>query len=340
MKRFLACLLATATLTVCSVPSAFAASEEALSAANSLYSLGLFQGTGTNSDGSPSFDLDRAPTRNEAVTMLVRLLGQEKEATGHLWTLPFSDVTSWAKPYIGFAFANKLTSGTSLYKFSGNNAVSTTQYLTFVLRALGYESGVDFQWDQAWELSDRLGITKGQYNVSSPFTRGDVALISYHALSSKPKGSSKTLLETLQSTKSSGGAASADDMLAILEPYEKGIALIIQSMTDLFNNIDSVTEWSELLTLCHREQSQIRQAANYFTSAAQACRNFSDTQNLKYKFLEISALYSTVSNHDDITIDNIFEYEDYQSHIQSLVDEILKSIDIEIDGWIITYPGS
>lgn len=49
-------------------------------AAQNLYELGLFNGTGTDTDGNPIFDLDRAPTRHEAVTMLVRLLGKGEEA--------------------------------------------------------------------------------------------------------------------------------------------------------------------------------------------------------------------------------------------------------------------
>ena len=47
-----------------------AASDEAVNAAEELYARGLFKGTGTDSDGLPIFDLDRTPTRNEAVTML------------------------------------------------------------------------------------------------------------------------------------------------------------------------------------------------------------------------------------------------------------------------------
>lgn len=78
-KRILSMFLAV-TLICVSAPTAFAASEEAVAAANALYSLGLFSGTGTDANGNPEFDLDRAPTRNEAVTMLVRLLGKEGEA--------------------------------------------------------------------------------------------------------------------------------------------------------------------------------------------------------------------------------------------------------------------
>ena len=49
--------------------------EQALTAAQKLHAMGLFQGVGTNADGTPDFDLDRTPTRVEGIVMLVRLLG-------------------------------------------------------------------------------------------------------------------------------------------------------------------------------------------------------------------------------------------------------------------------
>lgn len=197
-KRIISMLLAVMLICV-SVPTAFAASEEAVAAANALYSLGLFSGTGTDANGNPEFDLDRAPTRNEAVTMLVRLLGKEGEAKSGTWDIPFTDVAEWAKPYVGYAYANKLTGGTSATTFGGSDQVSATQYLTFVLRALGYKSSVDFQWDKAWELSDQLGITHGQYNAASSFSRGDTAIVSYSALTQRAKDLNITLIQSLQS---------------------------------------------------------------------------------------------------------------------------------------------
>ena len=76
MKRVLSALLAVCLL-LAMIPAAYAAQTEAAEAADTLYALGLFKGTGTDADGKPVFDLDRAPTRAEAVTMLVRLLGKE-----------------------------------------------------------------------------------------------------------------------------------------------------------------------------------------------------------------------------------------------------------------------
>lgn len=178
--------------------TAHAASDEATAAANALYELGLFNGTGKDEEGNPIFDLDRTPTRYEAVTMLVRLLGKASEAESNTYSTPFNDVVAWATPYVGYAYANKLTSGTSGTTYGGAGNITASQYLTFVLRALGYDSDTDFQWDKAWELSDKIGLTNGQYNISTTnFTRGDVAFISYRVLSCKIKNSNQTLVRKL-----------------------------------------------------------------------------------------------------------------------------------------------
>ena len=199
-RRIMSLLLALVLL-LGLVPMAFAADSQAQDAAEALYQLGLFQGTGKNADGSPKFDLDRAPTRAEAVTMLVRLLGKETEAKSSEWDIPFTDVADWAKPYVGYAYESKLTNGVSETRFGGNQTVTAVQYLTFVLRALGYESGKDFLWNAAWELSDRIGLTDGQYGAQTTrFLRGDAAVISYNALLLCPNGQSVTLQEQITGT--------------------------------------------------------------------------------------------------------------------------------------------
>ena len=172
--------------------------DDAARAAQALYDLGLFQGTGNNADGTPNFDLGRTPTRAEAVTMLVRLLGKDAEAKAGSWTTPFTDVADWAKPYVGYAYTNGLTTGTSATTFGGEDPINVTQYLTFVLRALGYTSGTDFQWDSAWTKADEIGLTDGSYNANTAaFTRGDVATISESALGAERKGQNTTMLSEL-----------------------------------------------------------------------------------------------------------------------------------------------
>ena len=197
MKKLIAILLAVC-LVFALTPAAFAADAEEITAANVLNALGLFQGVGKDADGKPVYDLDRAPNRMEAVTMLVRLLGKEEEANAGTWEIPFTDVKDWAKPYVGYAYANGLTKGYSEKTFGGTDPVTATQYLTFALRALGYSSDSDFKWNAAWELSDQLGITAGEYDASTAaFDRGDVVKISYAALGVFVKGTGGTLGEKL-----------------------------------------------------------------------------------------------------------------------------------------------
>lgn len=104
MKKKLLSLFLALTLALSLAAPAWAATpEEAQDSAQLLYNLGLFQGSGTNEDGSPRFALERAPTRAEAVTILVRLLGAEEAAQAQTWTTPFTDVPDWAQSYVGYA---------------------------------------------------------------------------------------------------------------------------------------------------------------------------------------------------------------------------------------------
>lgn len=184
-------------------------------AAKVLNQLGLFEGVGAGADGAPNFDLDRAPSREEAVTMLVRLLGKDAAAKNGTFNTPFTDVSDWALPYVGYAYQNKLTLGTGATTFGGADTVTTAQYLTFVLRALGYSSETDFGWSASWVLSDALGITYGEYDENSlDFTRGDVAIISASALAAPMKDSSDNLLSYL---KASGALAKSSVVLMDIE---------------------------------------------------------------------------------------------------------------------------
>lgn len=196
MKKLL-CPLFALLIVLSLSTAAFAADYSAEESANALYELGLFQGTGETANGKPIYSLDAAPTRAQAVTMLVRLLGKEAEAKAGTWTVPFSDLADWARPYVGYAYANGLTNGLSAERFGSDDKVTANQYLTFILRALGYSSERDFQRDKANAFSDSLGLTHGEYRASRSFTRGDTARISFAALAQARKDSSETLAAQL-----------------------------------------------------------------------------------------------------------------------------------------------
>lgn len=171
-----------------------------IDSANKLNILGLFSGVGLDEDELPIYDLEREPTRQEAITMLVRLLGKENEAKSGNWEHPFKDVDNWAQPYIGFAYENNLTKGLNNNTFGSNMKATEVQYLTFLLRALGYEEGEDFRWDDPYLITDKIKLTEANQN-DSIFNRGKIADLSFKGLQINIKNSESTLLNELYKSK-------------------------------------------------------------------------------------------------------------------------------------------
>ena len=198
MKKLIALLLTVVLAAGILTPALAVTDGEKEQAAWTLYNYGLFQGVAVDERDFPDFALDQTPTRAQGVTMLVRLLGKEKTALNGTWTTPFTDVPEWAEPYVGYAYSQGLTNGVSETLFAPDAPIRAAEYLTLVLRALGYTSGEDFYWDQAWNLTDELKITDGDYGPGTKeFDRGDVAWISLRALDAKDKKTRKTLRSTL-----------------------------------------------------------------------------------------------------------------------------------------------
>lgn len=174
--------------------------EYAESLAYELKALNLFQGVGTNANGSTNFDLNRAPTRIEALVMLIRVLGKENEAEMGQWEHPFLDIPDWADCYIGYAYQKGLTNGVSDTLFGADDTAASYVYLTFMLRALGYsdKNSTDFSWNTPFALAQAVGISPEAMNTDD-FLRADAVIVSHAAMSAKVKGSSTTLLEQLVS---------------------------------------------------------------------------------------------------------------------------------------------
>lgn len=169
-----------------------AAAADFTNCAEHLDELGLFQGTGQG------YALDRAPTRAEAATMLVRLLGKEAEAQQLEYTAPFTDLAGWEKPYVQYLYENGLTSGVSATAFAPERACSAQMYAAFALRALGYtEANGDFTYAEAVAFAEQLGLYDPAAVDTADFLRDDVVAASYTALLLSPKGEDETLLDRL-----------------------------------------------------------------------------------------------------------------------------------------------
>ncbi|MGM9521425.1 MAG: transglutaminase domain-containing protein [Oscillospiraceae bacterium] len=182
--------------------------------ANALYRLGLFKGVGTNANGTPDYDLTGTANRETAATMLVRIIGKENEAAAVSCSCPFNDVSAWANNYVAWARNNGYINGYSSTSFGGTDKITAQQYITMVLRVLGYSdsgSDGDFTYQTACSFAASIGLTDGSYtNSTRSFTRGDIAKISYSALNTPVKGSSRTLYDVYHSGEPVPMASSAD----------------------------------------------------------------------------------------------------------------------------------
>lgn len=167
--------------------------------ASALKTMHLFRGSFTGF--GQGFDLEMAPTRIQALIMFLRVLGEEDAALAYTGpALPFTDIQpgSNSAKYVGYAYAKGYTTGVEPTRFGSSTPVSTAQFLTLLLRALGYEDGKDFTWSTPWTLTDQLGITDGDYTAqTATFLRADAAVVSANALYAPKKGEDKTLLQDL-----------------------------------------------------------------------------------------------------------------------------------------------
>lgn len=173
--------------------------------------LGLVRGAANG------MELYRGNTRAESITMLIRLLGEEDPALSAAHRHPFVDVDAWAQRYVGYAYRMGYTKGVSNTRYGGSEMTTSIQYMTFILRSLGYsEEAGDFKYASATEDAVRLGVipqsTADEIN-STEFRRDHVMHISYLAMSARVKGSDMTLLARLVAN----GAVSSDAANEFLE---------------------------------------------------------------------------------------------------------------------------
>ena len=113
MKKFIAAILSfIMMLSFCL--TAGAADDDTLTIAKELNRQGLLSGVSIDADGNPIFGLEQHLTRQQAATLLVKLLGAADEAMNGTWENGFTDVEKWAQPYVGYCYANGITSGMRL----------------------------------------------------------------------------------------------------------------------------------------------------------------------------------------------------------------------------------
>ncbi len=146
--------------------------------ADILYDLGLFKGT------ENGYELDTEFTRMQATVMLVRFLGAEDEVLNTQYTSVFDDIKndSWGLQYVMYCYNENITKGTGEKKFSPDTPVSGEQFVTLMLRAIGFSAEPDNAYD--------IAVTKGMFTSGyvdtlekkTTFLRDDMVYIAYRAL--------------------------------------------------------------------------------------------------------------------------------------------------------------
>ena len=212
MKRIICILLLIAAL--CAALCLPAASASAQQSAEALCKIDVFRGTDTG------FELERAPKRSEAAVMLVRLYGAEEEArtlyaAGEI-SHPFEDGNTWAAPYLAWLYSRGLVKGMSETRYGADAPCRARDYALFLLRALGYQDGTDFEWAGTEDFAVRCGFYEKTL-FGGTFTRGDLALMTFLALQSTMADGSGTLLESLVQAQ----AVDKDAAKALTDTFKK-----------------------------------------------------------------------------------------------------------------------
>jgi len=316
-------------------------------AARELYDMGLFQGIGTDEAGQPVFALERTLTRQEAVTMLVRLLGKEAEALASGYPSPFADHADWAAPYVSYAWVFSLTMGNGDGSFGGENSATAAQYVTLLLRALGYTTPADFAWENALTKAAELGLTAADRytDPNATLTRADAALLSRAALELSTK-SGTVLRETISKTASvatpykntnptfagRGGSSKAG---RIFIEDEAGTGIGWKKALQAANDLDIAPNDGKIRVLIvHTHATEAYSEADGLAYKASDDHRTTDYQR---NMLRVGRMFTDVLNSRGIGTVHITELHDYPKYVgaydnsaDSLKDYLKKYPDVEM----------
>ena len=136
-------------------------------------------------DNNGNFNPDQKVTRNEMAVVMSNLM--DYRAATYAGTSPFTDVPSWAEPYVAACWTNGITSGYTKTTYGGSDTVTTSQAALMLMKALGYfQYSSDFGSD--WQFATVKQATKIDLfddvdsGVREAMTRNDLAQLVLNAL--------------------------------------------------------------------------------------------------------------------------------------------------------------
>lgn len=196
MKRTLSLVLAL-VMVLGSFGAAFAEhadTADKVEAGAFLEAVGVLEG-----DEEGDLMLDETLLRRDMVILLSRLMGEEETAKDFpAESLTFEDITDdFYNGYIAWSVNNGLIEGHSETVFGFNENVTAQQYVTVLMRALGYSEEAE-DYDAALETAKELGLCEGlELENDDQVVRGQMAVMTLNTLATQMKDSEVTLAEDL-----------------------------------------------------------------------------------------------------------------------------------------------
>ncbi len=204
IKKLTATIIAITMLISLAIPVAAQQEYTYMKEAKILYDAGLYNGISAT-DFEP--DLGSGLTREQGITMLIRIMGLEKDAllleeaeiAKVLEPVPDAQqISDWARAYVAYGIKNNLIAGLPDGSFNPKDALLGKAYCTLILRAMGYTVDATRYQIAAAELSKIGGLSIEQtllFNDKS-LIKDDLIGISYSSLQAKfPDG--KTIMSKL-----------------------------------------------------------------------------------------------------------------------------------------------
>ena len=188
LKRALSLGLTAAMISGLMVMGSSAASYADVTSENNVEAIEVLEAVGIMiGDENGNFNPDQNVTRNEMAVVMSNLM--EYNVASYKDTSPFTDVPSWAEPYVAACWTNGITAGYSDTIYGGSDTVTTAQAALMLMKALGYfQYASDFGGD--WQLATTrqgnaidlfVGVDSG---VEQAMTRNDVAQLVLNTLKS------------------------------------------------------------------------------------------------------------------------------------------------------------
>ena len=186
LKRALSLGLTAAMISGLMVMGSSAASYADVTSENNVEAIDVLQTVGIMvGDENGDFNPDQNVTRNEMAVIMANLM--EYNVASYKDTSPFTDVPSWAEPYVAACYTNGITAGISDTIYGGEKDVTTAQAALMLMKALGYfQYSSDFGND--WQLAtvrqgNNIDLFDGvDSGVTQAMTRNDVAQLVLNTL--------------------------------------------------------------------------------------------------------------------------------------------------------------